>query len=277
MSLESDIAAAAELIDQADALVIGAGAGMGVDSGLPDFRGKDGFWRAYPALGRLGLDFQRVASPATFDDDPGLAWGFYGHRLQMYRACTPHAGFGILKRWGERMPRGYSVYTSNVDGQFQKAGFAPEVIHECHGSLHHLQCVRGCGAGIWPADDFVPQVDAEQCRLLNAPPTCPSCGALARPNVLMFGDWGWLEERQLAQQAQQEAWLSRVERPVVVELGAGTQIPSVRYFSQRVIHEHGGRLVRINPREATVGDRRDVGLPMGALEGLSRVAEILEN
>ena len=49
------IARAADLVRQADALVIAAGAGMGVDSGLPDFRGDTGLWQAYPALGRAGL------------------------------------------------------------------------------------------------------------------------------------------------------------------------------------------------------------------------------
>lgn len=113
---------AAELIAQADALVIAAGAGMGVDSGLPDFRGAQGFWRAYPALGRVGLPFTTVASPATFERDPHLAWGFYGHRLGLYRRTQPHAGFGLLKRWGERTLHGLAVFTSNVDGQFQRAG-----------------------------------------------------------------------------------------------------------------------------------------------------------
>ena len=56
---------AAELIAQADGLIITAGAGMGVDSGLPDFRGPEGFWRAYPALGRAGMHFEDVASPQT--------------------------------------------------------------------------------------------------------------------------------------------------------------------------------------------------------------------
>ena len=42
---------AASLIEQADMLIVSAGAGMGVDSGLPDFHGKDGFWLAYPACG----------------------------------------------------------------------------------------------------------------------------------------------------------------------------------------------------------------------------------
>src|SRR6476619_685195 len=125
---------AAHLIEQADALVIAAAAGMGVDSGLPDFRGNQGFWNAYPALGRRAMDFATIASPRTFETDPRLAWGFYGHRLALYRETVPHAGFGILRRWGERMPRGLAVFTSNVDGQFQRAGFDAVPIHECHGS-----------------------------------------------------------------------------------------------------------------------------------------------
>ena len=117
---------AAELISGADALIIGAGAGMGVDSGLPDFRGNEGFWKAYPALAKAQLDFMEVASPRTFERNPALAWGFYGHRLKLYRETVPHTGFDILRRWGQRMVLGSHVFTSNVDGQFQKAGFPQE-------------------------------------------------------------------------------------------------------------------------------------------------------
>jgi len=124
MSLDPDsIQTAAALVAEADALLIGAGAGMGVDSGLPDFRGSQGFWRAYPALGRRGLDFYEVANPRSFDTDAALAWGFYGHRLALYRSTQPHAGFQILRRWGARMPQGCGVFTSNVDGHFQRSGF----------------------------------------------------------------------------------------------------------------------------------------------------------
>lgn len=72
---------AAELIEQADALVIAAGAGMGVDSGMPDFRGQQGFWAAYPALAAAGIDFTSIANPKGFVQDASRAWGFYGHRL----------------------------------------------------------------------------------------------------------------------------------------------------------------------------------------------------
>lgn len=275
-----DIAAAAaraaELIAQADALVVAAGAGMGVDSGLPDFRGRAGFWNAYPALAEAKLDFYAVASPDTFERDPALAWGFYGHRLALYRKTRPHAGFALLRAWGERMLHGCSVFTSNVDGHFQRAGFDADAVHECHGAIGFLQCMAPCGADIWPADDFVPEVDMAACQLVNAPPRCPHCGGLARPNILMFGDDGWIARRTGEQARRQRAWLERVERPVVVELGAGTAVPSVRHFSERVVHSLNGRLVRINPREFRVPASRDVAMACGALEGLGAIAAVLE-
>ena len=82
-NLEHSYATAAHLIDEADSLVICAGAGIGVDPGLPDFRGPGGFWQAYPALGRARIRFEEIASPAAFKQHPTLAWGFYGHRLRL--------------------------------------------------------------------------------------------------------------------------------------------------------------------------------------------------
>ena len=275
-ALEASLDRAAELIQQADALIIAAGAGMGVDSGLPDFRGREGFWRAYPALGRAGLDFYTVASPETFINDPALAWGFYGHRLALYRATRPHAGFDILQRWGTHVAQGARVFTSNVDGQFQRAGFDAEHVHEVHGSIHHLQCLTPCHDDIWAADGFEPEVDAAACRLLNEPPRCPRCGGVARPNILMFGDDGWLEAREQAQSRRLRQWLTAVHRPVVVELGAGVDVATVRHFSHAVLQQWDGRLVRINPREAAVPSRLDVGLPLGALSALEALDDRLQ-
>jgi NAD-dependent SIR2 family protein deacetylase len=271
----TDLDRAAGLVQQADLLIIAAGAGIGVDSGLPDFRGNEGFWKAYPALGRARLEFTSVASPATFHEDPALAWGFYGHRLNLYRATVPHEGFQLLKKWGERMAHGYGVFTSNVDGQFQAAGFDPQRIYECHGSIHHLQCLAPCGNDIWSADDYTQQVDNDACRLLNQPPVCPHCGGLARPNILMFGDWGWNERRSAAQEARLLRLLQKAERPLVVELGAGVAIPSVRHFGQSVISHYNGRMIRINPREPQVVSRQDVGLAANALQALAAIEALL--
>ena len=142
---DASLARAARAIERANAILIGAGAGMGVDSGLPDFRGDEGFWRAYPPYRHLGLSFVDLANPGWFERDPAFAWGFYGHRLNLYRETTPHDGFGILRRWSEQ-GREVFVFTSNVDGQFQKAGFGSAQIVECHGSLQYLQCARRSSA-----------------------------------------------------------------------------------------------------------------------------------
>jgi NAD-dependent SIR2 family protein deacetylase len=277
-SSNKDIQRAADLIWQADRLIITAGAGMGVDSGLPDFRGKDGFWKAYPALGREQVDFYRIANPTSFFEQPARAWGFYGHRLHLYRSTVPHFGFEILKRWGEAMPLGYRVFTSNVDGQFQIAGFDESVIHECHGSIHHLQCLGECASGVWSAQDFEPHVAEENCLLINDPPTCPACDEMARPNVLMFGDANWEPLRSEAQRQLEEKWLRTIDdgqKTVVIEIGAGTAIPSVRHFSQRIIYEFGGRLIRINPSECTVPSSLDVGIASGCVQALTEIDRIL--
>ncbi len=267
----SHLQSAARAIQAADALVITAGAGIGVDSGLPDFRGNDGFWKAYPAVARLGLSFAEMANPVWFENNPELAWAFYGHRLNLYRQTQPHAGFGKLLNWTAGKPAGYFVFTSNVDGQFQKAGFSPQQIEECHGSIHHFQCLRGCTRSIWDAAEEKVTVDETVFRAVKPLPRCHHCGDMARPNIMMFGDFSWISDRSLDQQKRFAQWLQQLReksaRLVVIELGAGTAIPSVRHNSERLVERFGGTLIRINPREANVPPGH-FGLATGALQGL---------
>src|SRR5450830_552426 len=131
MFSKKQLQSAIHLLEQCDGLIIAAGAGMGVDSGLPDFRGTDGFWKAYPSLGAQKIAFHEIASPSAFRRHPTEAWGFYGHRLNLYRHTIPHAGFQILLKWATSTAGGYSIFTSNVDGQFQRAGFSAQQSNEC--------------------------------------------------------------------------------------------------------------------------------------------------
>jgi NAD-dependent SIR2 family protein deacetylase len=68
MSIDEKVREAAAAINAADAPLVTAGAGTGVDSGLPDFRGRQGFWRAYPVIARLGISFEEMANQAWFSD-----------------------------------------------------------------------------------------------------------------------------------------------------------------------------------------------------------------
>ncbi len=268
---QSAIEAAARVIADAKYLLFTAGAGMGVDSGLPDFRGNEGFWRAYPPLADLGISFSQMANPSWFERDPELAWGFYGHRLNLYRATVPHEGFDILKKWAQQKPA--RVYTSNVDGQFQRAGL--ENVCEVHGSIHHLQCTRPCSSVIWSADETNVEVDAESFRATGELPKCPYCSALARPNILLFNDGKWNLGRSLKQEQALTDWMRPLDKRelTIVECGAGTAIPTVRAWSERA-QMGGAKLIRINLRESD-GPSGTIAIDVGARDALTQINQTM--
>jgi len=268
--LEKSLQKAADWIREADALLIGAGAGMGVDSGLPDFRGNEGFWKAYPPF--RGKPFAKMSNPSWFFQDPELAWGFFGHRHGLYSKKTPHVGFSLLLKWGKTKPAGYFVFTSNVDGQFQKAGFPEKRVNECHGSIHYLQCARLCHGDIWPAGELNMKIDPASFRTHSELPKCPQCARVARPNIQMFEDGDWLEDRQRKQNRRYQKWIDSLagENLVAIEMGAGTAIPSVRRECETVANQH----IRINPRDFETGPK-SISLPLGAKEALRRIDEYL--
>lgn len=263
---------AAEHVRQAEGLLIAAGAGMGVDSGLPDFRGPEGFWKAYPALKHLRVSFPQMANPRWFDERPAMAWAFYGHRFQLYARTPPHRGFGLLRRWAESKPLGAFVFTSNVDGHFAAADFAADRIYECHGSLRHLQCNAGCSREIWELEQLELTIDLETLTAHGELPRCRRCGGLARPNVLMFGDWSWISDRADAQEGRLDRWLREAagRRLAIVECGAGTAVPSVRMFCESTARRVGAPLIRINPNEPR-GPSGTLSLALPALAALERI------
>lgn len=271
---DESIETAARWLETADALLITAGAGMGVDSGLPDFRGDHGFWNAYPLYRDLGVNFIDMANPENFARDPEFGWGFYGHRLDLYRRTVPHDGFRILREWMRARGDDAFVVTSNVDGQFRAAGFPDDRIHEVHGSIHHLQCTTPCRPAIWFCEEDVP-VDMESMRAGHVP-RCPHCGSVARPNILMFGDWSWLADRSEAQEGRFAAFLrAHGDRDlVVIELGAGEAIPTIRRIGEAVAARHDARVIRINPREPDIGSGH-VGIAGCALETLRAIDAVL--
>jgi len=269
-----EIQRAVEVLQQADALVICTGAGMGVDSGLPDFRGDSGFWNAYPMYKNLNVNFYDAANPIHFSRDPEFGWGFYGHRTNLYRATTPHEGYALLKNWIKALNIENFIVTSNVDGQFQKAGYDEQQILEVHGSIHHLQCVQPCSKEIWYNDEKI-MVDTTTMRAQNLP-RCPRCHQLARPNILMFGDSNWLSQRSNEQEHRFNQFLLRNngKRLVIIEMGAGTAVPTIRHLTQTLGRKSGACAIRINLREAQISAPH-IGLAHGALTTLNAMDQQL--
>ncbi len=275
MDLAERFKSAAEVLKEAKALVVTAGAGMGVDSGLPDFRGDKGFWNAYPMYERLGINFVEAANPLHFAMDPAFGWGFYGHRANLYRDASPHAGFQILLGWASRYNLDYFVATSNVDGHFQRAGFAEDRVYEVHGSILYMQCLTPCSDAIWENDEIV-EVDLDSMRAKNIP-RCPHCSAVARPNILMFGDFSWLSERSDRQSYRFNHFLyeHRDENLVVVEIGAGTGVPTIRRMSEHIGDQRHVTVIRINLRESHIRQPH-ISIACAGLEALRGIDSALK-
>ncbi|MEZ0323181.1 MAG: Sir2 family NAD-dependent protein deacetylase [Hydrogenothermaceae bacterium] len=271
LQVEKNIEKAKEALNLAEAVLITAGAGMGVDSGLPDFRGKEGFWRAYPYTQKLGLSFQDLANPKWFKVDPYLAWAFYGHRLNLYRNTQPHKGFYLLRDFLRKKGDNYFIFTSNVDGQFQKAGFDENRIVEIHGSIHYLQCVDPCSDDIWSAENTFVEVDMDNFKAKDPLPRCINCGGIARPNILMFGDFSFIPDRVESQEFRLNLWLERNQnkKMVIIEIGARESVPTVRWFGERISRDYSATLIRINPRDYSVPHSIDaISIPLTGLKAL---------
>ncbi len=273
MSFQEQINATIALLGNAEALLVAAGAGMGVDSGLPDFRGDRGFWNAYPLYGKDGIRMQEIARPVSFTDDPQFGWGFYGHRFNLYRSTTPHNGFQLLLKWISEFGWDYFVATSNVDGHFEKAGFPPERVYEIHGSINHIQCVTPCREHIWDLDQVI-EIDERTMRAVNVP-VCPNCGEAARPSIPLYGDWHFIGTRL---EGQRRKFLDFLERNrnralAIIEIGAGTTMPVVRNVTERLYTDFKNTsVIRINPFEPEI-DPPHISLKYRGLEALTLIDE----
>ena len=276
IQLQEDIKNAKHWIEKSDAILITAGAGMGVDSGLPDFRGNEGFWKAYPAMKNLGIGFQNMANPQWFSSNPKLAWAFYGHRFHLYKNTIPHKGFSILLNLVACKNNDYFIFTSNVDGQFQKAGFDERKIVEVHGNIHNLQCSRNCSQKTWTIDSTNIAIDMKKFEATKIP-FCMDCDFVARPNILMFNDWNWNDNKTVNQERKYAKWLKTIQKSnkklAIIEIGAGIAIPTVRNEGEKLATTlKNARLIRINPKEYEIDHTLGFSIPMGGLEGINEIS-----
>ncbi len=150
-------------IKESDNTIVFTGAGMSTESGIPDFRSKDGLWR--------GIDPMKVACIDAIRKNYDLFHQFYKERVENLEKCIPHIGYDILAKWeGQGLIN--RIITQNVDGFHERAGNTN--VYCLHGSINSFRCSQ-CDQ---PAskEDFI-----------NKEP-CSKCGGLLRPGVVLFGE-----------------------------------------------------------------------------------------
>lgn len=281
--VEAAIWRAAEWIASADAILVGSGAGMGVDSGLSTFRGgKAGVW---PALDAVGLAYEEICDPKWFPKEPALAWAFWNFCHEAYRSTQPHSGYELVRTWAEQVPLGAFSFTSNIDSHWAASGWSKRRIIEVHGVVTWLQCSKPCCGDVWEAPPSLGLTeDPSTHRAVGQLPQCPKCNAVARPNVQMFGgDNGFAKSRRAMQINRYDGWLKRMEsrpdskelRVVCLELGCGLTVPTVRRELESVMRRFpGARLIRVNPEQPGVAKEfggTAVSLPLAASTALSQI------
>ncbi|MCU0447281.1 MAG: hypothetical protein MUE85_20490 [Microscillaceae bacterium] len=233
-----------EYLQNAEVLLLLTGAGMSADSGIPTYRGEDGSW------GRWEKEFNKhiteLMTPQFIQENPVYMWKKFSRGLAHLKTVEPHLGYHILWQWIQKFDYQYFIITSNVDGQFQKAGFSPQQVYEVHGASGYLQCATPCWDKVWQEDySIYAEVNLDEMNL----PQCPNCGKLVRPNVYIFQDKTFVPTRVRAQKNRLEDFLTihQNKKIVVLEIGAGAVVKTIRHWTNRLIRDYQAQVIRINP------------------------------
>lgn len=256
-------------LEEADCIVINTGAGMGVDSGLADYRGNGGQWGQVEST--TGESVFDVVTPHYLLEHPEYAWKMFLTRLKEYEATTPHEGFQILLKWIKRYNLDYFALTSNIDGHLQKAGFEADRVRELHGTLAYFQSTRpDLYDKIWLNERSGEELLADLEKGIF--PTCPHSHVLARPNVYMFRDATYLPTHSKEQDARFQVFLERNKgkKMIVFEIGSGPHVQTVRMKTRMLKNDFGAKIVRINPKDFKV-DEPHIGIAKGALKALQEI------
>jgi NAD-dependent deacetylase len=168
-------------------IVVLTGAGISAESGIPTFRGPEGYWR----VGSRNYRPEELATLSAFQRLPAEIWGWYLYRRGVCLTAEPNPAHRALVRLEAALLEQFQLVTQNVDGLHLRAGNSRARTWQIHGNLHFMRCGRDCAPVLMPIPDALPRSwekdrvpDAAELELLR----CPACGAATRPHVLWFDE-----------------------------------------------------------------------------------------
>ena len=197
------------------------GAGISAGSGIPTFRGAEGYWR----VGSKNYHPQELATYGAFREMPAEVWAWYLYRRSVAWKAQPNPAHVALADLEARLGDGFLLLTQNVDGLHLRAGNSTARTYEIHGNLDFTRCAAECTAELRPAPDALlgfqkgQGLDEHAQQLL----TCPRCGDWLRPHVLWF-DECYDEERFRLDSSQDAAATCSIL--VIVGTSGTTNLPT---------------------------------------------------
>jgi NAD-dependent deacetylase len=225
---EEEIQISASLIERlrdAKRVTVLTGAGVSAESGIPTFRGAGGVWEKY--------DFQKLATPWGFREDPALVWEWYQLRQIEMKKASPNPAHVVIAAMAKYYPA-FRVLTQNIDGMHQRAG--SEDVVELHGSIWRMRCER---------DGTTVTLDSP---VADIPPLC-QCGSIMRPDVVWFGEP--LKPEVLAEASQAAA-----ESDLMFVVGTSAIVYPAAALPV-IVKNSDGAVVEINMEETDVSRYAD--------------------
>jgi NAD-dependent deacetylase len=161
------------------------GAGVSAESGVPTFRGKEGYW----VVGSRNYHAQELATQAAFARMPEAVWGWYLHRLRVCRAASPNAAHVAIAELSSALADRFLLITQNVDGLHLRAGSPAATTYEVHGNISLMRCSAGCEGLVPVPDALIASSAPVRPGDLEAALGCAVCAAWMRPHVLWFDEF----------------------------------------------------------------------------------------
>ena len=248
------------------------GAGISAESGIPTFRGPEGFW----TFGSKEYHPQEMATNQMFQANPYEVWKWYLYRMGICAAADPNPGHLAAAQMEQALSGRFKLITQNVDNLHTRAGSRPENTYQIHGNIFYVRCLGECGYGIQPipaglkAKEKGEELSAEEKALL----VCSPCESLLRPHVLWF-DESYNEVHYRFNSSLRAA--NQTDLLITVGTSGATNLPQQVAW---LVHQNGGTIIDINPERNPFSDLAEDS-PGGAFiqgassEVLPEIAEIL--
>ena len=225
-------------------IVFVTGAGISQESGIPTFRGKDGYWRKY--------DPMKLASIDAFYDDPKLVWEWYEDRRKNILYVKPNEGHFAISQMEEF--KDVVVLTQNIDGLHQRSGSTN--VLELHGSIIRIKCT---------VCDFTDNITE---NFESLPPKC-KCGSMLRPDVVWFGE-------PLPQNIWQSAIKEASVCDVMVIVGTSLVVSPANTLPVYA-KQNGAILIEVNPEKTVMSNDMTLSIQATSVGVLPKMLSIFKN
>ncbi len=228
--------------DRRGAVVALTGAGISAESGIPTFRGEEGYW----VIGSRNYMPQEMATHEMFERAPDEVWRWYLYRFGVCKDARPNAGHDALVTLERALGDRFTLVTQNIDGLHRRAG--SKRVFCIHGDAAWVRCDAECGLGVADLAPIVPRGDGPLTPAEKAALTCPRCGGWLRPHVLWF-DECYDEEHYRMDSALRAA--KDADLLLVVGTSGATNLPMQ---IGRLAFQRGAALVDVNPEANPFAD-----------------------